>query len=108
MLSLEDDELGHFELVTSRDGDIAIGTLITTDVPLDRENSRILRDGGIYSFRVRATELINEEIPADTETSIVTIVITDVDDLSPMFNENHFSIKIFEDIGVDTPLPGCQ
>lgn len=106
LLNLEDDELKHFELITSRDGDIAVGTLVTTDVKLDRENPRILHDGGIYSFRVRATELINDEIPADTETSVVTIVIIDVDDLSPMFNEDSFNIKIFEDIGMDTPLPG--
>lgn len=106
MLSLEGDDLNHFDLKTFRDGDITIGTLITTDVALDREEGKILHDGGIYTFKVKATELINEEIPADSMTTIITIVVTDVDDLSPKFNEDSYSIRISEDIGVDTPLPG--
>lgn len=106
MLTLEDDDAGHFDLEMSHDGDVTVGRLITTNVSLDREDPRILQNGGIYTFQVRATELINNEIPADTATSIVTIVVTDVDDLVPAFNEDYFSIKISEDIGKDTPLPG--
>lgn len=105
-LTLEDEDAGHFDLEVYRDGDITIGKLVTTNVSLDREDPRILQNGGIYTFRVTATELINNEIPADTATSVVTIVVTDVDDLVPVFNEDYFSIRLSEDIGKDTPLPG--
>ncbi|KAF7997629.1 hypothetical protein HCN44_006200 [Aphidius gifuensis] len=108
LLSLEGDDLNHFDLKTSREGDITVGTLVTTDVALDREETRILHDGGIYTFKVRATELINDEIPADSTLSVITIVVTDVDDLFPVFNEPFFHVKIFEDIGFDTPLPGLN
>ncbi|KYQ51361.1 Cadherin-23 [Trachymyrmex zeteki] len=108
LLTLEDDDAGHFNLEMSRDGDVTVGRLITTNVSLDREDPRILQNGGIYTFQVKATELINNEIPADTATSIVTIVVTDVDDLEPVFNEDYFSIRISEDIGKDTPLPGLN
>ncbi|KAK0090985.1 hypothetical protein PV326_003908 [Microctonus aethiopoides] len=108
LLSLEGDESNHFSLKTSHEGDIIVGTLVTTDVALDREEAKILHDGGIYTFRVRATELINGEIPADSTTSVITIVVTDVDDLSPKFNEDSYNIKISEDIGIDTPLPGLN
>lgn len=106
LLSLEDEDAGHFELVVTREGDVTVGKLMTTSVPLDREDPSILQNGGIYIFKVKATELINNEIPADTATSVITIVVTDVDDLAPVFNTDYFSIKISEDIGTDTPLPG--
>ena len=83
-----------------------MGRLITTNKSLDREDPNILQNGGIYTFHVKATELINNEIPADSATSVVTIVVTDVDDLTPTFNKDHFSLRISEDIGMDTPLPG--
>lgn len=108
LLTLEEDDAGHFNLEVSREGDITVGKLVTTGISLDREDPRILQNGGIYTFQVKATELINNEIPADTATSIVTIVVTDVDDLVPIFNEKYFTIKISEDIGRDTPLPGEQ
>lgn len=108
LLTLEEDDAGHFNLEVSREGDITVGKLVTTGISLDREDPRILQNGGIYTFQVKATELINNEIPADTATSIVTIVVTDVDDLVPVFNEKYFRIKISEDIGRDTPLPGEQ
>ncbi|XP_026826101.1 cadherin EGF LAG seven-pass G-type receptor 2 isoform X2 [Ooceraea biroi] len=108
LLTLEDDDAGHFDLEVSRNGDVTVGRLVTTNVSLDRENPKILQNGGIYTFQVRATELINNEIPADTATSAITIVVTDVDDLVPVFNEDYFSIRISEDIGKDTPLPGLN
>ncbi|XP_012288169.1 cadherin-87A [Orussus abietinus] len=107
-LNLEDDDDGHFTLELSHEGDITVGKLVTTNVSLDREDATILQNGGIYTFAVKATELINNEIPADTATSIVTIVVTDIDDLAPVFNEDYFSIKISEDTGSDTPLPGLN
>ncbi|XP_017756092.1 PREDICTED: cadherin-23 [Eufriesea mexicana] len=108
LLTLEDDESGHFDLEVSREGDVTVGKLVTTNVSLDREDARILQNGGIYTFQVKATELINNEIPADTATSVVTIVVTDVDDLMPVFNEKYFDITISEDIGKHTTLPGLN
>lgn len=106
LLTLENEEFGHFRLQVSRKGNISVGKLITTNVSLDREDPNILQNGGIYTFKVKATELINNEIPGDYATSIVTIVVTDVDDLTPTFNKDYFTLKISEDIGMDTPLPG--
>lgn len=108
LLNLEEEDAGQFDLEVTREGDVTVGRLVTTNVSLDREDPKILQNGGIYTFQVKATELINNEIPADTATSIVTIVVTDVDDLVPVFNENSFRIKISEDIGKDTPLPGLN
>ncbi|XP_043475497.1 cadherin-23 [Leptopilina heterotoma] len=108
LLTLEDEEFGHFRLDVTRKGDVSIGKLITTNISLDREDPNILQNGGIYSFKVKATELINNEIPGDSSMSIVTIVVTDVDDLTPTFNKNYFSLRISEDIGMDTPLPGLN
>lgn len=106
LLNLENEDMGYFRLEVSQQGDLTLGRLITTNVSLDREDPSILQNGGIYTFEVRATELINNEIPADTATSMVTIVVTDVDDMVPQFNEEFFNLKISEDIGTDTPLPG--
>ena len=108
LLTLENEDFGHFRLEVSRKGDMELGRLITTNISLDREDPNILQNGGIYTFQVRATELINNEIPADSAISVVTIVVTDVDDLTPTFNEDYFSLKISEDIGMDTPLPGKE
>ncbi|XP_033335314.2 cadherin 74A [Megalopta genalis] len=108
LLALEEDEKGHFDLEVSREGDVTVGKLVTANVSLDREDPKILQNGGIYTFQVKATELINNEIPADTATSIITIVVTDVDDQMPVFNENVFDVMISEDIGLDTPLPGLN
>lgn len=47
----------------------------------------------------QATELINNELPGDTATSQVTIVITDIDDQIPVFNEDNYHITVSEDIG---------
>ncbi|XP_001607435.2 cadherin-23 [Nasonia vitripennis] len=108
LLNLENEDMGYFRLEVSQQGDLTLGRLITTNVSLDREDPSILQNGGIYTFEVRATELINNEIPADTATSMVTIVVTDVDDMVPQFNEEMFNLKISEDIGTDTPLPGLN
>jgi hypothetical protein len=50
-------------------------------------------------FSFQATELINNELPGDTTTAQVTIVITDIDDQVPIFNEDNFHINVSEDIG---------
>ena len=106
ILNLEHEDMGYFRLDVERKGDLTLGRLITTNVSLDREDPSILQNGGIYTFEVRATELINDQIPADTASSMITIVVTDVDDMAPQFSEERFNLKISEDIGTDTPLPG--
>ncbi|XP_014206917.1 cadherin-23 [Copidosoma floridanum] len=108
-LSLEHETVGYFRLETERQGDVTLGRLVTTNVSLDREDPSILENGGIYSFEVRATELVGGELrPADSSMSMVTIVVTDVDDVAPRFSEELFSLRISEDIGTDTPLPGLN
>lgn len=103
---MEDDDAGHFDIEMYQDGPVTIGKLVTTNISLDREDPSILQNGGIYTFHVRATELIDEETPADSAVSVVTIVVTDVDDLVPTFNKKYFHLKILEDTAVGTPLPG--
>ncbi|KAJ1528348.1 hypothetical protein ONE63_006768 [Megalurothrips usitatus] len=109
LLTLEDDELGYFALEV--DEALASGggaRLVTTEIPIDREHRDLMLSGGIYTFKVRATELINNELPADWSVSEVTVVVTDVDDQFPEFNEDYFHINVSEDIAVDSPLPGLN
>ncbi|KAJ8680655.1 hypothetical protein QAD02_016442 [Eretmocerus hayati] len=108
LLDLEGEDMGYFTLELDREGDASVGRLITSNITLDREDPSILQNGGIYTFEVRATELINNEIPADTARSMVTIVVTDVDDMMPSFSQDSFNLKVSEDIGTDTPLPGLS
>lgn len=121
-LSLEGDDLGYFDLELDDDptgpsgpsdgqsadgllaggaqaGPVLTARLVTTEVPIDREHRDLMLSGGIYTFKVRATELINGELPAEWSESDVTIVVTDVDDQVPEFNEDYFHINVSEDIG---------
>lgn len=105
-IKLENEDMGYFRLDVVKQGDLTLGRLVTTDVQLDREDPSILQNGGIYGFEVRATELINNETLGASTVSTVTIVVTDVDDMVPQFNKDLFNLKILEDIGTDTALPG--
>ncbi|XP_058795727.1 cadherin EGF LAG seven-pass G-type receptor 3 [Phymastichus coffea] len=107
-LELENEADGYFQLEVMREGDVIVGHLITTDVSLDREDPSIMQNGGIYSFDVRATELIDNQTLSDSTVSTVTIIVTDVDDMVPRFSEDLFNLKISEDIGTDTALPGLN
>ncbi|KDR10809.1 Cadherin-23 [Zootermopsis nevadensis] len=110
-LAIEGDVLGYFSLVQyahSPTSAVSVADLVTSNKSIDREHPDIFQNGGIYVFSVKATELINNELPGDTATSQVTIVITDVDDQVPVFNEDNFHISVSEDIGADTPLPGLN
>lgn len=108
VLSIENEPKGHFKLEPI--GAIGDGKamLYTTDIPIDREDPDILKNGGVYTFTVKATELINNELPGDVAYTQVTIVLTDVDDHLPQFNEPHFEISIPENLEQDTPLPGLS
>ncbi|KAE8743505.1 hypothetical protein FOCC_FOCC010892 [Frankliniella occidentalis] len=108
-LSLEEDDLGYFTLEEGEGPEGAsTARLVTTNIPIDREHRDLMLSGGIYTFKVRATELINNELPADWSVSEVTVVVTDVDDQLPEFNEDYFHINVSEDIAVDSPLPGLN
>lgn len=50
-------------------------------------------------FFLQATELINNELPGDVSYEIVTVVVQDVDDEKPEFNERSFTTSVSEDIG---------
>lgn len=51
VLSLEEDTLNYFKLVKN--------TLVTSHVPIDRENPLILQNGGIYTFKVKVFKLFS-------------------------------------------------
>lgn len=105
-LSLENEKKGYFKLEQISKNGTAI--LYTTEVPIDREDPEIFQNGGVYSFNVRATELINNEISSDSSTTQITIVVTDVNDHMPEFNEPHFEIDVPENLERGTPLPGLS
>lgn len=106
VLSLINEPGGHFRLEPIGDPANGRATVMTTEVPIDRENPQILQNGGVYTFGVRATELINNELPGDVTDTQVTVVLTDVDDHLPEFNEHSFEISIPENLEIGTPLPG--
>lgn len=106
LLSLDDEDKGYFKLEQISSNATAL--LYTTNIPIDREDADIFQNGGVYSFNIRATEMINGQIPADFSTTQVTIVITDVDDHMAEFNEPHFEIDVPENLGKGTPLPGLS
>ncbi|XP_059614956.1 cadherin-23 [Phlebotomus argentipes] len=105
LLSLDQEKNHHFRLKSTGDGE---AVLMTTEVPLDREDPDVLQNGGIYTFNIKATELINGQVPADEALTQVTIVLTDVDDHRPKFNAPEFDIEIPENLDFDTPLPGLS
>lgn len=107
-LTLENEKFGHFTLKPIGNPEDGRAILYTTNKPIDRENPEILQNGGVYTFTVKATELINNEVPADSATSQVTIVVNDIDDHKPKFNRDTFEISIPENLETDTPLPGLS
>ena len=67
-----------------------------------------MKEGGLYASLVRALEVVDESGPiyGEETTTIVTIVVTDIDDEIPVFNRNSFTVPVPEDVDSDTPLPG--
>ncbi|XP_005184886.2 cadherin-23 [Musca domestica] len=106
LLTLEDDEMGHFDLMPFGDPKEGTAILKTTGLPLDRENPEILQNGGVYVLSVRATELVDGNPTDDFSTTQITIVVNDVDDHIPEFNGDTFNISIAENLGNGMPLPG--
>ncbi|XP_052751367.1 cadherin-23 [Galleria mellonella] len=106
LLTLEGDTEQYFKLLPDR----AIGrsVLVTSDIPIDRESDIVIQNGGVYNFFVKATELINNEVPSDYTVTPVTIIVTDVDDHVPKFNKEVFDISIPENIENGSPIPGLS
>lgn len=106
LLMLDEEDKGYFKLEQISTNATAV--LYTTNIPIDREDPDIFQNGGVYSFNVRAIEMINGEMPVDFSITQVTIVITDVDDHMPEFNEPQFEIDVPENLERGTPLPGLS
>ncbi|GBP73902.1 Cadherin-23 [Eumeta japonica] len=106
LITIEGDLMGYFDVVSEPESSRAV--LVTTAIPIDRESDIVMQNGGVYSFFVKATELINNEVPSDYTVSQVTIIVTDVDDHIPEFNKENFDISIPENIEAGSPLPGLS
>ncbi|XP_053602394.1 cadherin-87A [Plodia interpunctella] len=106
LLTIEGDTEKYFKLLPERAVGRAI--LVASDIPIDRESETVMQNGGVYSFFIRATELINNELPSDFTVTPVTIIVTDVDDHVPVFNKDVFDISIPENIENGSPIPGLS
>ncbi|KAG7299357.1 hypothetical protein JYU34_016291 [Plutella xylostella] len=105
LLTLEGDTEDYFALESDENGK---PMLITTDIPIDRESDTVMQNGGVYTFFIKATELINHEIPSDFTVSQVTIIVTDEDDHIPEFNKEVFDVSIPENIENGSPIPSLS
>lgn len=57
---------------------------------------------------LQAIELVDGWPVGESSVANVTIVVGDVNDQAPVFNEREFNVTIAEDIGVNIPLPGLN
>lgn len=102
ILTLEKEKFGYFKLLKSGKGQ---AQLVTTERQIDRENQEILENGGYYSFNVRATEVNKNLSLGDSSVSTVTVMVQDVDDNFPEFNQAFFNLSIPENLENGTALP---
>lgn len=51
LLTLEGDAEQYFKLLPDRP--LGKATLVTTDIPIDRESDAVMQSGGVYSFYVK-------------------------------------------------------
>ncbi|KAL0840760.1 hypothetical protein ABMA28_015943 [Loxostege sticticalis] len=106
LLTLEGDTEQYFMLTPERPFGKAI--LVASENPIDRESDVVMQNGGVYTFFVKATEMINGEVPSDYTVTQITIIVTDVDDHVPQFNKEVFDISIPENIENGSPIPGLS
>lgn len=102
ILTLEREKFGYFKLLKSGKGQ---AQLITSDIPIDRENSEILENGGYYTFFCRATEANKNHTLGESSVTTITINIKDIDDNKPEFNKAFFNLTIPENLENDIALP---
>ncbi|XP_035214777.1 cadherin-related family member 1-like [Stegodyphus dumicola] len=109
VLRIENDEKEYFQLgPTSTDNRKIVTAILETNNPINREDIGILDNGGLYVFQIKAIEVVNGLPVGESTTANVTIVVGDVNDQPPIFNEKEFNVTISEDIGPHTPLPGLN
>ncbi|KAL4713627.1 hypothetical protein ACJJTC_017668 [Scirpophaga incertulas] len=106
LLTIEGDSEGYFQLSPHKPFGQAV--LVTSEIPIDRESDSVVQNGGVYNFYIRATEMINKEVPSDYTVTPVTIIVTDTDDHVPEFNKEVFDIAIPENIENGSPIPGLS
>lgn len=102
ILTLEREKFGYFKLLKSGKGQ---AQLITSEIPIDRENYEIFENGGYYTFFVRATEVYKNLTLGDSSLTTITINVKDVDDNIPEFNESYFNLTIPENLENNMALP---
>lgn len=109
VLMIQEDENKYFQLgqKVNAGGGITT-TILETANPVDRENNAILDNGGLYTFQIKAIEIVDGEPVGDSVVTNITIVVGDMNDQEPVFNQHEFNITIPEDIGENTPLPGLN
>ncbi len=108
-LEILGDEENFFQLdVRGHDaqGILSASLVKSPGTILDRELPSVLAEGGLYAFKVRAREVLEDGSGyGDEAVTDVTIVITDVNDMLPTFNRDVYRVAVPEDVGPDTPLP---
>ena len=100
-LDLVDDPLGYFRIGSFRmdDDGVATASVVTSDVAIDREADEILSRGGLYTFGLKATELVNG-VPSDDFTiERVTVVVMDINDQAPRFDQDTYVVAVPENLG---------
>lgn len=102
IMTLEREKFGYFKLLKSGQGQ---AQLVTTDVPIDRENQEILENGGYYTFYVKATEALKNHTLGDSTITAITIVVQDLDDNVAEFNQPSFNLTIPENLERGMALP---
>ncbi|KAI9558883.1 hypothetical protein GHT06_015672 [Daphnia sinensis] len=108
-LDIIDDPLGYFRVSSFKMNDnIGSATIVASDNPVDREDQVILRNGGTYSFGLKATELVGNKPVNDFTVENVTVMIIDVNDQPPVFNQAQYSIGIPENLDIGEALPGLD
>lgn len=102
LLTLEREKFGYFKLLMRGKGQ---AQLITTDIPIDRENPEILENGGYYTFFLRATETYKNQTLGESSITTITINIKDIDDNIPEFNRAFFNLTIPEKLEYNMAIP---
>ncbi|XP_044756938.1 cadherin-23 [Coccinella septempunctata] len=76
--------------------------VVKTKAVLDRES--MSETSGTFVLQVIATERGSEIVPSPWASTEVTIIVTDVNDETPMFRSKHYDCEVAENSPVNTPL----
>ena len=109
-LEIVNEPGGYFEIASFEmdDDNVAVATIVTTERPIDREMELIVSRGGVYTFALKATELVNNQPTNDSSVEDVHVVVVDVNDEAPFFEHNQYTVGAPESIGIGEALPGLQ